>query len=154
MGGEEAVDFGPSPCWQGEAGRGLLLQEIWKNARRLRHDATDAERVLWRHLRSRQVQGLKFRRQFPIAGFIADFACVEARLVIELDGGQHADRVVEDQARSARLVVNGYRVLRFWNDDVLKRTEDVLAEIWRQVLTPPQPSPASRGGGQEQGNDP
>ena len=92
--------------------------------------------------------GLKFRRQYPIAGYVADFACVEAHLVVELDGGQHTERIAEDESRTRKIEVNGYRVLRFWNDDVLLRTESVLAEIYRQVSTPPQPSPVDRGGSQ------
>ena len=124
------------------------MRKIWTNARSLRNSATDAERTLWRHLRGRQLQNLKFRRQYPIAGYIADFACVEAHLVVELDGGQHAEHAAEDETRTRKMEANGYRVLRFWNDDVLLRTVDVLAEIHRQVSTPPQPSPVDRGGSQ------
>ena len=124
------------------------MQKIWINARNLRNSATDAERLLWRHLRGRQLQNLKFRRQYPIAGYIADLACVEAHLVVELDGGQHAEHVAEDETRTRKIEANGYRVLRFWNDDVLLRTVDVLAEIHRQVSTSPQPSPANRRGRQ------
>ena len=107
------------------------MEEIWKNARALRNEATDAERHLWQHLRGRRLAGFKFRRQYPIAGHIADFACVEAKLVIELDGGQHLERSAEDGARTRKMGCNGYRVLRFWNDDVLVRTVDVLDEILR-----------------------
>lgn len=110
------------------------MEAIWKNARTLRNAATDAERVLWRHLKGRRLAGHKFRRQFPIAGFITDFACVEARLVIELDGGQHLDATTYDAVRTRRIETNGYRVLRFWNDDVLLRTELVLEEILRDLL--------------------
>jgi very-short-patch-repair endonuclease len=105
------------------------MEEIWKNARVLRNEATDAERQLWQCLRGCRLAGFKFRRQYPIAGSIADFACIEARLVIELDGGQHVERVAQDAARTRRIECNGYRVLRFWNDDVLVRTEDVLEQI-------------------------
>jgi very-short-patch-repair endonuclease len=129
------------------------MKKIWHNARTLRHNATDAERKLWQHLKSRQVLGLKFRRQFPIAGFVADFACFELGLVIELDGGQHVDRASLDDARTLRIEANGYRVLRFWNDDVLLRTNAVMDEVYRQVdmlsrakSTPPRPSAARRGG--------
>lgn len=110
------------------------MEEIWENARSLRNAPTDAERQLWRHLRGRQLQGLKFRRQYPIAGYIADFACVEARLVIEADGGQHTDRDEYDAERTRKMQVNGYRVLRFWNDDVLLRSDLVLDEILRQLV--------------------
>ena len=107
------------------------MEEIWTKARALRNGATDAERALWRHLRGRQVQGLKFRRQYPIAGYIAAFACVEVRLVIELDGGQHCEQTSYDAERTRKIETNGHRVLRFWNDDVLWRTDAVMDEIVR-----------------------
>ena len=109
------------------------MEEIWKNARALRNDATDAERHLWQHLRGRRLAGYKFRRQYPIAGHVADFACIEAKVVLELDGGQHVERSEEDAARTSRIERNGYHVLRFWNDDVLVRTADVLEEILRKM---------------------
>ena len=124
------------------------MQPIWKNARNLRKNATDAEQKLWRHLRNRQLAGVKFRTQYPIAGHVADFASPEQRLVIELDGGQHADRQDQDEERTRKLNCNGYRVLRFWNDDVLLRTEDVVTEILR-VLTQPLPSPPLQSQGRE-----
>ena len=83
--------------------------------------------------------GHKFRRQYPIAGYVVDFACPEQRLVIELDGGQHLDQLAYDDERTRKLGVNDYRVLRFWNDDVLLRTDAVLDEIHRQLQ--PLPSP-------------
>jgi len=125
------------------------LRQIWVNARSLRSNLTDAEQRLWARLRSRQLNGLKFRRQYPVAGYIADFACVEAKVIVELDGGQHAEQARYDGQRTRRIETNGYRVLRFWNNEVLERTDDVLEDILRQALTPPQPSPASRGGSQE-----
>jgi very-short-patch-repair endonuclease len=109
------------------------MEEIWTKARALRNTATDAEQALWRYLRGRQLQGLKFRRQYPIAGYIADFACVEAKLVIELDGGQHTDQAPYDAERTRKIECNGFRVLRFWNDDVLLRTAEVLDEIIRRL---------------------
>jgi very-short-patch-repair endonuclease len=109
------------------------MEEIWTKARALRNSASDAEHVLWRHLRGRQLQGLKFRRQYPIAGYIADFACVEAELVTELDGGQHADQASYDAERTRKIECNGYRVLRFRNDDVSLRTAEVLDEIIRRL---------------------
>ena len=109
------------------------MQRIREYARALRNDGTDAERHLWQFLRRRHLGGHKFRRQYPIAGYIADFACIEARLVIELDGGQHLEHETYDTARSHKLAANGYSVLRFWNDDVFLRTEDVLEEILRHL---------------------
>jgi very-short-patch-repair endonuclease len=118
-------------------------------ARHLRRSATDAERMLWTHLRSRRLGQLKFRRQLPIAGFVVDFVCLETRLIVELDGGQHAERSDFDERRTAVLGKSGFRVLRFWNGDVLTKLETVLEEILKQSEPPPspQPSPASGRGG-------
>src|SRR3712207_3299725 len=100
-----------------------------ERARQLRHDQTDAERLLWSKLRNRQLGGWKFRRQVPIDRYIVDFVCVDAKLVVELDGGQHAQHSDRDAARTAVLDSLGYIVIRFWNDDVIIRTESVLEEI-------------------------
>jgi len=97
-------------------------------ARRLRRDTTDAEALLWAHLRSRQLDGAKFVRQHPIDRYVVDFCCRAARLVIELDGGQHADNAA-DEARTRVIEANGYTVIRFWNNDVLGNLEGVLSEI-------------------------
>jgi very-short-patch-repair endonuclease len=96
-------------------------------ARRLRRNCTDAERALWSRLRDRTF-GVKWRRQAPIGPYITDFASHQARIVVEVDGAQHAEQV-SDLARDDWLTVQGYRVLRFWNDDVLLRIEDVLDAI-------------------------
>ena len=100
-------------------------------ARALRAASTDAELKLWTHLRNRQVNGAKFRRQHPIPPYIADFFCLEARLIIELDGSQHGEEAMEgaDRHRTARLEGRGYRVLRFWNEEVLDNLESVLERI-------------------------
>jgi very-short-patch-repair endonuclease len=117
-------------------------------AKRLRRDQTDAERKLWMHLRSRQMNGFKFRRQQPIGRYIVDFFCPESRLVLELDGGHHADQVQADQRRTEFLTKAGYRVLRFWDNEVLTDTEAVLQKISNELNNPsPQPSP-SRGEGE------
>jgi very-short-patch-repair endonuclease len=94
-------------------------------ARALRSRLTQAERKLWYALRDRRFSEFKFRRQVPVAPFIADFVCFEARLVIELDGGQHADSL-GDKQRDRWFAVNGFRVLRFWNNDVLSNLEGVM----------------------------
>ena len=99
-------------------------------ARALRNDPTDCERKLWQFLRLRQLGGFRFRRQVPIGRYIADFACVEAKLIIELDGGQHQGSA-HDLHRDAELIKLGFRVLRFWNNQVLQETEAVLEEILR-----------------------
>jgi very-short-patch-repair endonuclease len=113
-------------------------------ARTLRTASTDAEHGLWTHLRARRLCDHKFRRQFPISGFVVDFVCLEAQLIVELDGGQHADAGERDARRTAVLERSGFRVLRFWNDDVLQRLDDVLEEILRQRAAPPSPQPLSR----------
>jgi len=105
-------------------------------ARALRRDATDAERIMWRLLRDRRLNGVKFRRQVPIGPFVADFASVERRLVVELDGGQHAESS-SDVARDRFLAANGWRVVRFWNNDVMKNREGVLESLQQALaLTP------------------
>jgi very-short-patch-repair endonuclease len=101
-------------------------------ARRLRREATDVERILWRALRERIVPW-KFRRQHPIGARIADFACPARKLVIELDGGQHAERMAADERRSAELVRHGYRVIRFWNNEILEHLDDVLETVRRAL---------------------
>jgi very-short-patch-repair endonuclease len=99
------------------------------NARDLRRRQTEAERRLWARLRGRKLGGFKFRRQRPVGPFVADFVCHEAALVVELDGGQHAERAADDEARSRYLAQRGYRVLRFWNHEALADTEAVLRAI-------------------------
>ena len=122
------------------------LTEQRDRARRLRREQTDAERTLWRALRSRQFSGLKFRRQHPVGPYIADFCCLQLKLAIELDGGQHALRTDADERRSHRLAQAGYRVLRFWNHEVLMNLEGVLHRIAESIEPSPQPSPRGRGG--------
>ncbi|MEA3428382.1 MAG: DUF559 domain-containing protein [Thermodesulfobacteriota bacterium] len=98
-------------------------------AKKLRKNMTDAERLLWRRLRNRELGGYKFRRQRPVGPYIVDFICLEKRIVIEVDGGQHAGQAELDAKRSGYLKEKGYRVLRFWNNEVLKETESVLTVI-------------------------
>jgi very-short-patch-repair endonuclease len=104
---------------------------------------TDAERRLWSALRSRRLQGFKFRRQHPLGNYILDFACIEHRLVIEADGGQHADNLA-DERRTAWLESQGWRVIRFWNNDILTNTEGVLDAILRILVENPHPPNATR----------
>jgi very-short-patch-repair endonuclease len=104
------------------------------HARRLRREQTDAEALLWRHLRDGRLNGFKFRRQFPIDRFIADFCCLRSRLVIELDGEQHAEQVTRDALRSEVLARRGYRVLRFWNDEALTNMDGVLEMILQTLM--------------------
>jgi very-short-patch-repair endonuclease len=97
-------------------------------ARRLRVSQTDAETVLWNRIRNCQIDGHKFARQVPIGTYICDFVCREMHIVIEVDGGQHAESAT-DAVRDAYLIAEGYRVLRFWNNDVLSNLEGVLTTI-------------------------
>ena len=129
-------------------------------ARRMRGEATDAEDRMWAVLRSRRLSGFKFRRQYPIGGYIIDFFCIKERFGIELDGGQHANHaIVEyDTKRTERLNDLGVRVLRFWDHDVLKDTDEVAESIWRALTTraepSPRPSPGVPGEGERQGAEP
>jgi len=112
-------------------------------ARQLRRNQTDAERKLWSRLRAAQL-GVKFRRQHPVIGYYADFCCIEHRLIVELDGGQHAERQAHDAQRTKDLQAAGFRVLRFWNDDALLRTDDVLAAIAQALGDQPSMHPLPR----------
>lgn len=107
-------------------------------AKALRGDQTDAEQRLWYRLRGGRFLGLKFKRQHPVGPYIVDFICLAHRLVVEADGGQHVDRG-QDRARDAFLAERGLRVLRFWNDDILKDTESVLEAIRLAVGEAPSP---------------
>ncbi len=102
-------------------------------ARHLRSRQTEAERRLWCRLRGRNLDGFKFRRQFPIDRYFADFVCIDAKLVVELDGSQHAEQAAYDAERTAALEACGFHVLRFWNHQVLKHMDDVLQTIYRTL---------------------
>ena len=111
-----------------------------RRARQLRVEMTDAERRLWSALRSRRLAGYKFRRQRPVGPFIEDFVCIKHRLIIEADGGQHADNHA-DEHRAAWLERRGWRIMRFWNNDILGNTEGVQLAI---LAAPESPSPSHR----------
>lgn len=100
-----------------------------EQARTLRRDATEAEKLLWMHLRDRKLAGLKFRRQHRIGRYTADFCCEEEKLVVELDGGQHAEKISDDEQRTQYIEKLGYRVVRYWNNEVLDNIEGVLDDI-------------------------
>lgn len=121
--------------------------------RHLRRNMTDAERLLWGHLRLKQMDGRKFRRQHPIGNYVLDFVCVEKGLAVELDGGQHAENHDADAARDSWLKQQGITVLRFWNHDVLQDIETVKSVIWSALQdgTPPShPSPCQGEGDSSQ----
>jgi len=114
------------------------------NAASLRKQMTDAEHRLWYHLRKRQLNGYKFRRQYPVGPFITDFTCLDAGLIVEVDGGQHGDQQAKDEARTRFLEGHGFKVLRFWNNDVLRQT-DICLEVIASALGP-RPGPPPRAG--------
>jgi very-short-patch-repair endonuclease len=101
-------------------------------SRRLRRDASDAERRIWSRLRNRRLGGFKFVRQEPVGDYTVDFCCREERLIVEVDGGQHADSE-HDRRRDAWLRREGYRVLRFWNNDALANTDGVIGAIMAEL---------------------
>ena len=113
-------------------------------ARKLRRDMTDAEKVMWRLLRARQLSGYKFRRQEPIGQYIVDFVCFSPRLVIEIDGGQHADPTKYEVERTRFLDDEGFRVVRFWNNEALENPEGVCRRILEILATPPHLPAAAR----------
>jgi len=104
-----------------------------QRARVLRKEQTEAEKRLWKALRDRGLEGLKFKRQVPIGSFIADFCCRERRLIVELDGGQHAEQVAYDSWRTGLLEKRDYRVIRFWNEEVMTNLDGVLEAILMAV---------------------
>jgi very-short-patch-repair endonuclease len=134
---------------KGQTNQAILRPRL---QRRLRKEPTDAERRLWQVLRNRQLEGCKFRRQHPFGDYILDFACLERMLVVECDGGQHADAVERDAERTRQLELAGFMVLRYWNNEVLGNLEGVAESIRLQLLAraglasradtiPTQPSP-------------
>jgi very-short-patch-repair endonuclease len=146
----------PSPLWGEGRVRGgevemLVVCESPRDfARGLRRRQTDAERRVWARLRDRRLLGAKFVRQVPIGPYIVDFCCRERKLIVELDGGQHAARADYDAGRTALLQALGYRVLRFWDNDVLANTDGVLMRIGKVMCSArpsPRPSPQRGEGG-------
>ena len=132
---------------QGQTNKKIIGMKL---QRKLRNSATDAERHLWQYLRGRQMEGCKFRRQHPFGDYVLDFVCLERKLVIELDGGQHADNVRYDQSRTQRLEQSGFRVTRFWNNEVFDNIEGVV-EVIQNMLSlkapPSHPKPPLEGEG-------
>jgi very-short-patch-repair endonuclease len=113
-------------------------------SRELRQNATEAERKLWGALRSRQVRGVRFNRQFPVGQFICDFASREKRLVVELDGGAHALTQQYDARRTQFLESEGYQVIRFWNNEVMDNLEGVITRIEEMLDNMPSPGPSRK----------
>jgi very-short-patch-repair endonuclease len=133
---------------------GVVRRTISPHAARLRREMTDAERLLWSKLRARRLHGFKFRSQWTLGRSVADFCCLQARLVIEVDGGRHSER--RDARRTGRLKAQGFRVLRFWNNDVLTNIDGVLDVILEALQRAekeegPHPSPLPLAGEGEEG---
>lgn len=116
-----------------------------QRSRKLRREMTDAELILWKRLRKKSIDGYKFRRQHPVGKYILDFVCLEAGLIVEVDGGQHQEGTDYDEKRTFWLEQKGFRVLRFWNNEVMNNLDAVLEVIWHQlqrdIQPPSQPSP-------------
>jgi len=132
---------------QGQTNKKILHARLQQN---LRNTPTDSESKLWQRLRHRQLDGCKFRRQHPFGDFILDFVCLERKVIVELDGSQHADAAGYDEARSRFLEISGFIVLRFWNNEVLENLEGVLEVILRTLsdrATPSPPNPPLEGEG-------
>ena len=116
-----------------------MAQFLIKTAKALRKRSTDVEMLLWRHLRAKQMEGLKFRRQQPIGQYIVDFVCFEKKIIIEVDGGQHAVETRKDTERDEWLRNQEFKVLRFWNNEVISNTQGVLEKIRINCLSQSQP---------------
>ena len=128
--------------------------DIRQKAKQLRRNSTDAGKYLWAKIRNRQLESWKFRRQLPVGYYIVDFACSELRLIIEIDGGQHAEQVLYDLRRTRFLQAKGYQVIRFWNNEVLENIEGVLEALTltlsqreRELSNPLSPRGEGRGEG-------
>lgn len=118
----------------------------YKSQRVLRSNLTDAEQLLWQRLRGKQI-GAKFRRQHPFENYILDFVCLPHKLVVEVDGGQHAGQFAYDSKRTALLEASGFRVLRFWNNQVLNELDSVIEVIRHAIQTHPHPNLPPEGEG-------
>jgi len=123
----------------------LMKDRLRVIAKHLRRQGTVAENLLRNHLRAKQINGLRFRRQEPVGQYIVDFLCYEVRMVIEVDGGQHAERKEFDKERDDWLASRGFRVLRFWDNEVLTNIEGVLEKIRDEITPSPRPSRQGRG---------
>jgi len=128
------------------------MKEQIEKSRQLRKNMTPQERKLWYIIRNRQFYGYRFRRQFPLGQYIVDFICREKKIVIEIDGGQHNEikNIQYDNKRTEYLISEGYKVIRFWNNDIDKNMGGVynkLKEVFEigENITPPQPSPSREG---------
>ena len=136
----------PIPFPLAGKGQDRGMNESRSRARQLCKNPTDAERLLWQKLRFWQVDPRKFRRQEPLGGYIVDFVCLERRLIVELDGGQHADRNAYDKKRDDWLRNQGFVILRFWNHDVLNNIDGIVEQILDTLKNTPDLNPSPQGG--------
>ena len=120
------------------------IRPVNPHAKRLRQDMTDAERAIWGAVRGRQLKGFKFKRQWTLGPYVADFCCWGRRLIVEIDGSQHNEEV--DRRRTADLEKMGYQVIRFWNNDVLTNLDGVLEAIVQALTSDPHPYPLPQAG--------
>ena len=146
-GGGDSISKSPSPCGRGLGGGVTETNINTRRARALRNNLTDTERSLWSRLKRKQIHGHKFRLQFPVGPYIVDFVCLEARLIIEVDGGQHAEQKQGDEIRDQWLSSQNFHVLRFWNNEVLSQTDAVIDTIVQALKSTPTPSLPRKGGG-------
>jgi very-short-patch-repair endonuclease len=130
-----------------------MISALTPLAKTLRKNQTEAEKLVWRQLRSKGLSGLKFRRQQPIGDYIVDFVCLEKKLIIEVDGGQHAENE-NDRKRDAWLQSEGFAVLRFWNNDVLGNLEGVMERIYQSCGSPSSQAPPLKGGEEKEKTPP
>jgi very-short-patch-repair endonuclease len=136
----------PLPLREGVRGRGKSKSTL--RSRALRRQSTEAEKKLWQKLRRKQFHGLRFRRQYPLGPYFADFVCLPARLVVEVDGATHTEleQAEHDQRRTQWLVSQRFRILRFWNSDVFENVDGVVERIGAEVREHPLPLTPSREG--------
>jgi len=117
------------------------MRQLIPLAKKLRKSSTNTENFLWNQLKAKRFSNLKFRRQAPVGSYIADFVCFEKRIIIECDGGQHMEQREKDKQRDQWFHDQGYRVLRFWDNQVLQNLEIVLEEIYKTCMTTSSPLP-------------
>jgi very-short-patch-repair endonuclease len=122
----------------------MPIRKINPQAAKLRQNMTEAEKRMWYHVRRRHLGGFKFKRQWSIGPYVVDFCCIEKRLVLEIDGGQHSPE--KDARRTAELHAMGYRVVRFWNNDVLGNLDGVLTSLLGEHQSHPHPGPLPLAG--------
>ena len=120
------------------------MRAINPHAQRLRREMTDAERRIWAQVRGRRFGGFKFKRQWSLGPYVVDFCCIDRKLVVEIDGGQHSE--ARDVRRTKALEAMGYRVVRFWNNDVFGNLEGVLTNLLAELETGPRPGPLPQAG--------